>query len=376
MGSVSAFLSHHVCIIAFRALLVNQNVVLKKYYLLGFCPVILGYYKYLMSNETWQSTQCLAQEEAAVGAIYTRLTELGYRTTTVVSHTRSIWRRGHHQVVVSLVDDAWDCALDRGQDTPYLFDADTMVVTDNRINTPTVYQVARLPDSFYGIYSYVPNNQTWAPDRDYTFAVNRIDFRRMRILLNLHQHLGIDQGHVNFNCVLGRNSDPKQVFDAQLIHATEQELPMFRQLSHMMPLKNYSIAHDQTYTHSWLNIMVETYSSDNVVSISEKIFRCLVTPVPWIAYSGRYTVARLRSLGFDVLDDVVDHSYDRLIEAHHKTSGFVSTARDTITELKTHDWATLKQRCQSAATHNQLKLAKLKQCWDDDFAAWLPKNII
>ena len=328
-----------------------------------------------MSNETWQSSQCLTQEEAAVGAIHTRLTELGYRTTIMVSHSRSIWRRDHHQVVVSLVDDVWDCAPDRGQDTPYLFDTDTTVITDNWINTPTVYQVARLPDSFYGIYSYIPADQTWTPDRDYTFAVNRIDFRRMRILLNLHQHLGIDQGHVNFNCVLGCTDNPRHVFDAQLIHAMPQELPMFRQLSDMMPLKNYSIAHDQTYTHSWLNIIVETYSSDNVVSMSEKIFRCLVTPVPWIAYSGRYTVARLRSLGFDVLDDVVDHSYDRLIEAHHKMSGFVGTASRTIIDLKTQDWNRLRQRCTAAAQHNQQLLSAMHDSWSDNFADWLPNNI-
>lgn len=327
------------------------------------------------SNETWQSSQCLEKEEATVDTIVQHLAQHGYQNTHIISHTRSIWQRGSQQVVVSLVDDAWDCATDRGQDTPYLFDADTMVVTDNWINTPTVYQVARLPDSFYGIYSYVPNNQAWTPDRDYTFAVNRIDFRRMRILLNLHQRLGIDQGYVNFNCVLGRDTDPQQNFNALLAYATHNELPMFRQLSHMMPVKNYSVDHDQTYTHSWLNIMVETYSGDNVVSISEKIFRCLVTPAPWIAYSGRYTIARLRSLGFDVLDDIIDHRYDRLIEAHHKMLEFVNTAQGTITSLKTQDQTELEQRCITAAQHNQQLLSAMRDDWASDFAAWLPQTI-
>ena len=323
------------------------------------------------SNEIWHASQCLELEETAVGAIYTRLTELGYRTTTVVSHTRSIWQRGNHQVVVSLVDDAWDCAEDKSHDTPYLFDVDTTVITDNWINTPTVYTVAKLPNSFYGIYSYVPADQVWMPTRDYTFAVNRIDFKRMRLLANLYQYLGIDCGHVNFNCVLGKDTDPKKNFLDQLIHATDQEQPVFVKLAQLMPLKNYDFDHDQTYVSSWLNITVETYSSDNVVSMSEKIFRCLVTPAPWIAYSGRYTIARLRSLGFDVLDNVVDHSYDQLIEAHHKMSGFVSTARDTITALKTHDWAQLTARCQAAAMHNQQLLAEMKRTWTTDFEAWL-----
>jgi len=327
------------------------------------------------SNEIWQASQCLEQEESAVDVIHTRLNELGYQTTTVISHTRSHWQHGHRRVVVSLVDDAWDCAEDRSQDTPYLFDADTTVITDNWINTPTVYTVARVPDSFYGIYSYQPADQTWQPDRDYTFAVNRIDFKRMQILSSLHQRLKFDSGYVNFNCVQDRNTDPQHNFHALLTHASAEELPMFQRLATMMPVKNYSINHDQTYTHSWLNIAVETYSSDNVVALSEKIFRCLATPVPWIAYSGRYTIARLRALGFDVLDDVVDHRYDRLIEAHHKISVFMDTACVTIDSLKQHDLATLSQRCQTAATHNQQHLARMRSAWSTDFADWLTSRI-
>ena len=327
------------------------------------------------SNEIWQASQCLELEESAVGMIYTRLSEVGYRTTTVVSHTRSHWQRGHRRMVVSLVDDAWDCAEDRSQDTPYLFDADTMVITDNWINTPTVYNVAKLPDSFYGIYLYQPADQTWQPDRDYTFAVNRIDFKRMRILLNLYQRLKFDRGYVNFNCAQGRNADLQHNFHALLAHASSEELPVFHQLANMMPVKNYSIDHDQTYTRSWLNIIAETYSSDNVVALSEKIFRCLVTPVPWIAYSGRYTIARLRALGFDVLDDIVDHRYDRLIEAHHKIPVFADTANATIDALKQHDWTMLVQRCAAAAAHNQRQLARMKSAWTTDFAEWLTSRI-
>lgn len=332
------------------------------------------------SNEIWQASQCLEQEEAAVGMIHTRLSELGYQNINVVSHTRSIWQRGDRHVIVSLVDDAWDCAQDRSQDTPYLFDADTTVITDNWINTPTVYQVACVPNSFYGIYSYVPDNQTWQPDRDYAFGVNRLEFKRMRILAQLYHAMGVDQGYVNFNCEVNMRlnhsaSQLQQNFLNLLELANPEELPVFHQLANIMPLKNYSIEHDEIYTRSWLNIAVETYSSDNVVALSEKVFRCLVTPVPWIAYSGRYTVARLRALGFDVLDDVVDHQYDRLIEAHHKIPVFVDAAIATIKMLKQHNWTELSQRCAAAAAHNQQLLAKMKSAWPADFDCWLNDRI-
>jgi hypothetical protein len=327
------------------------------------------------ANETWQSSLCLNHEEAAVGTIYTHLQELGYQITNAVSHTRSVWQRGSQFVAVSLVDDAWNCALDRSKDTPYLFDTNTTVITDNWFNTPTLYTVARVPDSFYGIYSYTPVDQAWKPDRDYTFAVNRVDLKRMQILLNLYRYVGLYRGYVNFNCAGDRDTNPKQNFSNHFIYATDQELLFFQQLIELMPLKNYAIDHDQTYVSSWLNVIVETYSSDNIISLSEKIFRCLVTPVPWIAYSGRYTIARLRCLGFDVLDDIIDHNYDHVVEAQHKTATFVNTANTTIDSLKQRDWSTLSTRCQAAATHNQQLLAEMKRTWTTDFEVWLNNRI-
>ena len=324
------------------------------------------------NGEIWQASRCLALEQRTAGQVCEKLHSQGYRNSAVISQTRSIWRRGSQSVVISLVDDIWDCAVDRSQDTPYLFGADTTVVTDNWINCPTVYRVARLPDSFYGIYFYQPADQDWQPNRDFTFAVNRLDFKRMRVLLNIDQYLGINHGYVNFNCEV-RGQPPataRQYFIDQLIHAESNEWSQFMKLANLMPIKNYTIDHDQTYVSSWLNVIVETYSSDNIVSLSEKIFRCLVTPAPWVAWAGRYCVARLRSLGFDVLDDVVNHDYDRLLEAQHKNTAFASNAGAVITNLKKQNFAELKQRCQAAADHNQALLEQMRSSMANDFEQW------
>jgi len=280
--------------------------------------------------------------------------------------------------VVSLVDDLWDCANDRFQDTPYLFDCDTTVITDNFLNCPSVYRIYRAPPSFYGIYSYTPDNQEWTPNRDYTFAINRQDYKRMQVLLQLHQDLGLDLGYVNFNCQIGGErlapADVRReafVNEAMAHSGSTQERNAFLKLANQVPIKNHDLEHDSVYNQSWLNIMVETYSSDNVISLSEKTFRCLVTPVPWITYSGRYTIAKLRELGFDVLDDLVDHSYDRLLETQHKIPNFVISAKKTIAHIKNIPWAQAKSRCQAAAFHNQNLLADLSRIWQDNRDVWL-----
>jgi len=320
-------------------------------------------------GEIWLKSQCLAQEEQLVKDIYACLQQHCYQIISTVSHTRSRWQRGSQKVVVSLVDDLWDCAEDRSQDTPYLFDRDTTVITDNFLNCPTTYPIYRTPQSFYGIYSYMPDILNWTPDRDYAFAVNRQDYKRMQILLQLYQHMGFASGYVNFNCESGGRQE--FIHNAVAYSANVQEREVLLNLANQVPIKNHDLAHDTVFTNSWLNIMIETYSSDNVISLSEKIFRCLVTPVPWVAYSGRYTMAKLRELGFDIMEDLVDHSYDRLLETQHKIPNFVLSATNTISKLKTQDWAQTKSRCQAAAFHNQQLLFDFSRIWNENQITWL-----
>lgn len=332
------------------------------------------------NGEIWRKSRCETQEKLLVQDIYARLVSNHYQNINVVSESRSYWQRDNQKIVVSLVDDLWDCALDRSQDTPYLFDHDTTVITDNFLNCPSVYKIYRLPKSFYGIYSYTPDNQNWTPSRDYTFAINRQDYKRMQVLLRLHQKLGFDCGYVSFNCQIGgKEVAPadlrRQAFinEAMVNCASDQEKAKFIELSNHMPIKNHNLEHDKIYLHSWLSIIVETYSSDNVISFSEKIFRCLVTPVPWVMYAGRYAIAKLRELGFDVMDDIVDHSYDCVMESQNKMEYFSLSAQKTIDKCKGQNWQYIKSRAQLAAFHNQTLLAELSRIWSENQHQWLKK---
>ena len=330
------------------------------------------------SGEIWQKSQCEAQEKQLVNDIYACLQQHRYQNINPVSASRSCWQRGNQKIVVSMVDDLWDCSQDRSQKTPYLFDRDTTVITDNFLNCPSVYRIYRAPQSFYGIYSYTPDNQSWTPSRDYTFAINRQDFKRMQVLLQLYQNMGFDSGYVSFNCQIGgKRVAPadirRQAFvdEANAHSANDREKSAFLNLSNQVPIKNHDLEHDNAYNQSWLSVIVETYSSDNVISLSEKIFRCLVTPVPWVAYAGRYTIAKLRELGFDVMDDIVDHGYDCLLEAQHKMSNFAGCAQKTIAHVKNLPWHQVKSRCQVAAFHNQTLLAELSRIWNENQSVWL-----
>jgi hypothetical protein len=144
-----------------------------------------------------------------------------------------------------------------------------------------------------------------------------------------------------------------------------------------MPFCNHDLEHEQSHLQAWANVVIETYSSDTTVALSEKLFRALCLPVPWIVYSGKHTVAYLHSLGFDVLHDSINHNYDGMIENKTAAYGdkivdFIFEGHDAVEKFKTMSGPKLSQRCEQAAQHNQNLLAQMQSDWPTDFAKWLP----
>jgi hypothetical protein len=141
-----------------------------------------------------------------------------------------------------------------------------------------------------------------------------------------------------------------------------------------MPYLNHTLNQAEVHQSAWMNIVMETYSSDNTVALSEKTFRSLCLPVPWQLYSGRHTVARLASLGFDTLADTVTHRYDSMIENRTAAYGdkmvdFLFEATENVQQFQQHN---ITDRCAEAAEHNIALLQSMQQQWPSDFAAWWP----
>lgn len=350
-------------------------------------------YHAIYDGEIFQKTHCIEQENNLMDFFRNVLTNLGYSPTDT---NRKIYQREHRKVVICLVDDIVTCT--REFRVPYCFDKDTTVITDNWINCPTQYKVLRLPDSFFGIYSYSPNEDAWQPDRRFTYSVNRIDDKRLTLFLELaasspktDEGPDFEKNYVNFNCwswIWAENNSTD-------VGLRTNFLKQFRSLNknyqtaynfylgyflEKMPYKNYDGTLESVHTKSWVNAIVETYSSDTTVALSEKTFRALVTPAPWILYAGKHAVARLNSLGFDTINDLVNHRYDSMLENFSikygdKSTEFIADGAELIERLQSQDFATVSARFKQAAEHNQQLLANMKSQWPADFAAWLPEVI-
>lgn len=326
------------------------------------------------SSEIWAKSNCLAHEDQHNHTLFDLLRRYGFGQT---DHFR-IWKKSDQTVIVCLVDDIRSCSTDYHTDLPYLFDRNTIVITDNYLTCPTVYRVINVPVSFFGIYNYTPEHQSWTPDRDFGFQVNRVDPRRFQLMVDLAWRTRLDSGYINFNCEDRANPmfTPQEAFaqfwsnmddDEQkyMIRAYDRVLPM-------MPLKNYEFEFDSIPYRVWMNLIVETYSSDTVVSLSEKIFRALITPAPWTVYSGRYTVAYLESLGFDCMSDMINHNhYDRLKEVESKLRIFNWQSLEIVNKLKNIGVESVRLRCIQAAKHNKELLQRYASQREHDFTHWI-----
>jgi hypothetical protein len=333
--------------------------------------------EFIHNHGIWDSG-CLGKETAIQNFVFDKLSHMGWTQQS----NYKIWKRGHQTAIVCLVDDLRSCSEDKHTDLPYLFDRDTVVITDGYIGCPTQYRVWQLPTSFFGIYAMNNHNATWMPDLQYTFSINRIDTRRLTLMLELAKRIHLHKGYVNFNCqyrhhgnVFQGNGQVPEYFEQHWDYLSDDDKTKwdasYKLLQQQLPLKNYSVPHQEIYSRSFLNIECETYSGDNSAAFSEKIFRLLVTPTPWTCYAGRYGIAYLESLGFDCLSDLIDHNhYDRLKEIEQKIGVFIWKSLQVTKQIQTLDFETVSQRCKQAADHNRNLLARYQQQWQQDFEQW------
>lgn len=359
-------------------------------------------YHKIYDGEIFKKSDCIWHENATLDFLRSQLINLGYGS---ISDSNKVWQRNNQVVVVCLVDDFTTCAdPNRGfPPVPEMFDRGTVILSDTYVNCPTPYKVVKLPDSFFGIYNYTPQQQIWQPQQRFNFSINRLDSKRLSLFLELITRttkpntqifdgpleFDLDRDLVKFNCWSWMSTnDSDQAFTTNFANEFENipsdlktlYQPAYDFMCSKMPYCNHQYSLEQSQYHAWLNVVVETYSSNTTIALSEKMFRALVTPVPWIVYGGKYTVNWLRSMGFDVLDDVVNHRYDYLEENNSGLYGdkpvdFVQDGSATVEKIKQMDFESLSNRCQQAAEHNQRLLQKFAQQWPQDFAAWWPNAV-
>lgn len=322
-------------------------------------------------NQVFQYSQCLKQEHAFIDIVEHMLRMRGYHNTGL-----HVWTRDRQRVILAIVDDIEHANHDHSKDFLANLTPNDLIITDAVVNRPLNCRLIQLPHSWFGIYAHRPT-VTHDVTRAFSLPINRIDYNRTFLIMRLYFDRAIDHGLVNFNCV-DRSQGPVQSpeqrrqrwekFSADVVEWYGDKYQRCRdELTSRMPLRNHAMEHDAACQSGALQVVVETYCSDYTVCVSEKIFQALCLPRPWIVLSGTWTVARLRQLGFDVMDDVIDHkAYDGSRMNDDKIVHLSGMVRAWSQSFDITAWPSIQQRAQQAADHNQALLFSMRDQWIND----------
>lgn len=317
----------------------------KKYSLLERAAVIDDIY----NGEIYKESQCLERENVIKKFLEHMLDHYGYVVDDISGRR---WVKQDRLVVLCLVDDFNVCGADYSNGPKDWFNKNAVIITDNQVLFSPQYTVLKLPESFYSTFLYMPKLTHWQPVREFHFPMNRGDLQRDTIFKEFEQQRGLsDLDYVNYN-------------------AAQSEYPAYR---------NHQCYIEEAWVQSYINLVVETYAGDSTITFSEKIFRALQTPAPWMLFACRNSIAYLRDIGFDVLDDLIDHGYDSAYQTGlngiDKIRNWFKFSLRNLETIKQKDKNTIRQRCLVAAEHNRALLQAWKKQWPEDFSKWLSNTV-
>lgn len=232
--------------------------------------------------------------------------------------------------------------------------------------------VLKMNNSVYGSFYYPYPTRGESIDKDFNCLMNRMDPFRQSWLYQLVRNGLFDRGYISFNMDIDRVDHVQGLTQTQAFEKQFQEYCSIFADEHkivkdLVPYKNFTDNGDITHVimNSKVTLILETYFSDNDnIVYSEKTFRSLQLPRPWMLFGARHAVKELKHIGFDILDDLVDHEYyDNFDQPVERQSAILSLMKDLINL----DLNPYHDRLESAARYNQNILLEYSKTQAQDF---------
>lgn len=211
----------------------------------------------------------------------------------------------------------------------------------------------------YGEWAHDFQYANTLPTKRFNCFINRgCRFRQSWMYQMVRMDL-LDQGHVSYWCEdRFTNKSAADYFD-MLFQGNE----IFKQehdiLRDRIPFKNFAMPLEQAIIDSAVTVVIETWFDNNDIFVfSEKIWRSIQLPRPWLLFASQHSVNFLRDLGLDVFDDYVDHSYDEDPDPIMRQMKILSQLRSNRS-LDSNHLQDLERRAES----NRAKMRSWKGDW-------------
>ena len=200
---------------------------------------------------------------------------------------------------------------------------DICIVDTHHFHYPAGKVLSLCPE-MYGFYMHTIRNypQERSPTKLYNCFVASPSMLRQTWLYEFTRQGLLDQGNVSYWVASRSESDfmgnlqaKLQTFDKHLHHPANEIFESEHQwLRSRLPFCNFDSSIEQAIMDSKISLAIEMDDNrtEHVV-LTEKTFRALMMPRPFLIFMPGYKVGiiqHLRDIGFQVHDDLVDHSYD------------------------------------------------------------------
>lgn len=300
-----------------------------------------------------------AKEKHIVETLSQNLEQAGFKSLPAEKDLNfgfaTTWQRGHRQVLCRVVDSVF-LPNPNACDNPHC-----VIITDNHALKPTKAQIFELIPDFWNIWKFDPVYLDRPSQYGFNCFMNRPRGDRNVVFYELLRRDLLDQGLVSYNCQSWQLDQQFQQADLARRYQAQHD--------HAMRLVPYNTVEshgslEQCIIDSNISLVLETYTSDSHIVFSEKIFRCLQMPRPWLLYSSPGSLALLQQHGFDILDDVLDISYDQT----NNHSQRLRQILDQLEIIAKRTWSSNETtRFYQAQQHNLQRLDELKITWPAKF---------
>jgi hypothetical protein len=163
--------------------------------------------------------------------------------------------------------------------------------------------------------------------------LGRYNLNRLRLAYELDQAFPNDN-YVTFQPKLPFIQDTLKHFSSQYTTELEWlEQKIFDQdltSTHYMGMIDWPDA-CRNYGNVWNKYQIEVVSETDAISdfwFTEKTANCLATGKPFVLISGQGSLKRLREMGFQTFDGILDESYDNATTPYHRIVAVIQTLMD------------------------------------------------
>jgi hypothetical protein len=252
----------------------------------------------------------MSDELTMADRIYSYATLRGYMDTQIYKKNCELEQKNKGPLLFSFIDPVPEHSMYNSE--PGVLLNGCRLIPRKKISK----KIVDLPTSLYGIH-YIPESG-WHQDidREFNCFINRNDPIRQTWFYLLYDKKWLDQGYVSYNAFARPGQidlDQFEYFD-QIHHDYLSSFDhVYAEIRKIIPYKSFDETGDlrNTILRTKFSVVIETYfERTDSITFSEKTYRVLQTPRPWLLFHSTGSIQYLRDLGFYVYDDFIDHSYD------------------------------------------------------------------